>query len=172
MNNLLSLVGDIVRVQAVTSNATRGFPVEDTAAMVFTFANGALGTFLLSDTAASPRSLGADLAGEHRATTATRTRTATTSPAPRGSLSVPTMRLKVYPGARVVVGAVRHSTVETVERSDPLANQIEHFAAVIRGEAEPICSGRDGLKTLRVVDAVARGRPHRPAGRHDGVTPP
>lgn len=56
VNNLLTLVGDIVRVQAVTSNATRCFPVEDTAAMVFTFANGALGTFLLSDAAASPRS--------------------------------------------------------------------------------------------------------------------
>ena len=56
VNNLLSLVGDIVRVQAVTSNATRGYPVEDTSAMMFTFSNGALGTFLLSDTAASPRS--------------------------------------------------------------------------------------------------------------------
>ena len=56
VNNLLSLVGDIVRVQATTSNTTRGFAVEDTAAMVFTFANGALGTFLLSDAAASARS--------------------------------------------------------------------------------------------------------------------
>ena len=25
---------------------------------------------------------------------------------------------------------------------------------MIRGEVEPICSGRDGLKTLLVVDAV------------------
>jgi predicted dehydrogenase len=25
---------------------------------------------------------------------------------------------------------------------------------VIRGEARPICSGRDGLNTLKVVDAV------------------
>jgi predicted dehydrogenase len=41
-----------------------------------------------------------------------------------------------------------------VERSDPLANQIKHFTEVIRGEAQPICSGRDGLKTLLVVDAV------------------
>ena len=56
VNNLQSLVGDVVRVQATTSNATRGFPVEDTAAMVFTFDGGVLGTFLLSDTAASPRS--------------------------------------------------------------------------------------------------------------------
>ena len=66
VNNLLALVGDIVRVQAVTSNATRGFPVEDTAAMVFTFANGALGTFLLSDAAASAAVVGADLAGERQ----------------------------------------------------------------------------------------------------------
>jgi predicted dehydrogenase len=40
------------------------------------------------------------------------------------------------------------------DRSDPLANQVTHFAVVIRGEAEPICSGRDGLMTLKVVDAV------------------
>jgi predicted dehydrogenase len=52
---------------------------------------------------------------------------------------------------------------EAVERSDPLANQVAHFAAVIRGAAPPICSGRDGLKTLQVVDAVVEsartGRP-------------
>src|SRR3954466_14062170 len=56
VNNLLSLCGDIVRVQAVTSDAMREFPVEDTAAMVFTFGSGALGTFMLSDAAGSPRS--------------------------------------------------------------------------------------------------------------------
>ena len=50
-----------------------------------------------------------------------------------------------------------------LERSDPLAGQIDHFAAVIRGEVEPICSGRDGLQSLRVVEAVVEsartGRP-------------
>src|SRR5207249_3764963 len=56
VNSLLSLVGDVVSVQAVSSGATRGFPVEDTAAMLFRFAGGALGTFLLSDAAGSPRS--------------------------------------------------------------------------------------------------------------------
>ena len=38
-----------------------------------------------------------------------------------------------------------------------------HFADVINGEAEPVCSGRDGLKTMQVVDAVVEsartGRP-------------
>ena len=161
VNNLLSLLGDIDTVIALTSNATRGFPVEDTSAMVFRFRNGALGTFLLSDTAASPRSWEqtslenstyahyGDEDAYHIVGTA-------------GSLSVPTMRVKVFRGERSWWKPFTTSTA-SVERSDPLADQVTHFAAVIRGEAEPICSGRDGLKTMRVVDAVVEsartGRP-------------
>jgi predicted dehydrogenase len=152
VNNLQSLVGDVVRVQATTSNATRGFPVEDTAAMVFTFANGALGTFLLSDTAASPRSW-EQTSQENLSYAAYPDEDCYHLAGTRGSLSVPTMRLKAYEGDRSWWRPLESSTVE-LERSDPLANQIEHFAAVVRGEAEPICSGRDGVKTLLVVDAV------------------
>ena len=71
----------------------------------------------------------------------------------RGSLSVPTMRVRTFPGAPSWWTPFETAT-EAVDRSDPLANQVAHFAAVIRGEAPPICSGRDGLNTLRVVDAV------------------
>lgn len=42
-----------------------------------------------------------------------------------------------------------------LERADPLARQIEHFAAVIRGDAKPLVTGRDGLQNLRVTDAIA-----------------
>ena len=63
------------------------------------------------------------------------------------------MRMKTYEDARSWWGPFTTST-ETVERSDPLANQVKHFADVIQGKAEPICSGRDGLKTMKVVDAV------------------
>jgi predicted dehydrogenase len=161
VNNLQSLVGDVVRVQATTSNATRGFPVEDTAAMVFTFANGALGTFLLSDAAASPRSW-EQTSQENTSYPTYPGEDCYHLAGTQGSLSVPTMRLSVYEGERSWWQPFTTSTVE-FERSDPLANQIDHFAAVIRGEAEPICSGRDGLTTLRVVDAVVEsartGRP-------------
>jgi predicted dehydrogenase len=152
VNNLISLVGRIVRVQAVTSNVTRGFPVEDTAAMVFTFENGVLGTFLLSDTAASPRSW--EQTSQENTSYATYPdedcyHVAGTT----GSLSVPTMLLRTYPGTRSWWEPFDEATVE-LQRSDPLANQISHFADVIRGAAQPICSGRDGLATLQVVDAV------------------
>jgi predicted dehydrogenase len=44
---------------------------------------------------------------------------------------------------------------EPVERQDPLANQIAHFAQVIRGEAEPLVTCRDGLANVRVTEAIA-----------------
>jgi predicted dehydrogenase len=152
VNNLLSLVGDIVRVQAVTSNATRGFPVEDTTAMVFTFANGALGTFMLSDTAGSARSW-EQTSQENKNYPSYDDEDCYHIAGTTGSLSVPTMRLKIFPGKRSWFEPFDTST-ESVDRSDPLANQITHFADVIRGQAQPICSVRDGLKTLLVVDAV------------------
>jgi predicted dehydrogenase len=37
---------------------------------------------------------------------------------------------------------------------DPLRVQIRHFCAVIRGEAAPIASGREGLNTLKVIEAI------------------
>jgi predicted dehydrogenase len=170
VNNLLSLIGDIVNVRAVTTNATRGFPVEDTAAMVFTFANGALGTFLLSDTAASARSW--------EQTSRENTNYPTYDDedcyhiaGTTGSLSVPTMHIKVFPRTRSWWEPFDISTAE-LERSDPLANQIEHFAAVIRGEAEPICSGRDGLKTMQVLDAVVESaRTGQPVDVDNGPRP-
>ena len=124
----------------------------DTAAMVFTFAGGALGTFLLSDTTASARSW-EQTSRENASYAAYYDEDCYHIAGTTGSLSVPTMRVKTYPGTRSWWEPFDTST-ETLERSDPLANQVTHFAAVIRGEAQPICSGRDGLKTLKVVDAV------------------
>jgi predicted dehydrogenase len=72
-----------------------------------------------------------------------------------GSLGVPTMRLKYYEknDDRSWFKRFSEKTIP-LERDDPLARQIEHFAAVIRGDAKPLVSGRDGLQNLRVTDAI------------------
>ena len=152
VNSLLSLVGDIVSVQAMTSHAVRGFPVEDTAAIVFRFANGALGTFLLSDTAASARSW-EQTSQENKSYPTYEDEDCYHIAGTAGSLSIPTMRLKIFSDKRSWWEPFDTVTLE-IERSDPLRNQIEHFAAVIRREVVPLVSGRDGLKTLLVTDAV------------------
>jgi predicted dehydrogenase len=40
--------------------------------------------------------------------------------------------------------------------ADPLGLQIANFCGVIHGTGEPVVSGREGLNTLKVIDAVGR----------------
>jgi predicted dehydrogenase len=156
IGNLRSLCGEIVAVQAFTSNATRGFPVEDTAAITLQFANGALGSFILSDAAASDRSW------EHTSGEDPRYAKAHTDEddcylvaGTFGSLAIPTMRLQRYPSAadRSWHKGLDKSVVP-LEVVDPLERQIAHFVDVIRGAAKPLVSVHDGLQNLRVVDAI------------------
>ena len=37
---------------------------------------------------------------------------------------------------------------------DPLKAQIRHFIDVIHGRATPIVSGREGLQTMEVIEAI------------------
>ena len=154
VHNLRMLCGEIVAVQAFWSNATRGFAVEDTVAINLRFASGALGSFMLSDSAASARSW-EQTARENPAYPSYDDEDCYVISGTNGSLSVPTMRLKTYPRVEDrswwkpfevgVVGMVR---------DDPLKHQMEHFGAVVRGEAEPLVSARDGLANLRVTEAI------------------
>ena len=151
-----SLMGEIVAVEAMASNAIRGFEVEDTVAITLRFAGGALGTFMLSDTAAAPRSW-EQTSQENTAYATYDDEDTYVVMGTHGSLSIPTMRLRTY--ARDEDRSwfkPFESSVVPFERADPLALQIAHFADVIRGRAAPLVSGRDGFMNLRAVDAIAR----------------
>jgi len=154
VGNLRAIIGEIVAVQAFASNATRGFEVEDTVAINMRFQNGALGTFLLSDTGASPKSW-EQTSQENTAYPTYPDEDCYTIIGTDGSLGVPTMRLRYY-RKKEDRSWWKPFTTETLafERADPLARQIEHFGALIRGEAKALVSGRDGLQNLRVTDAI------------------
>ncbi|MDR5880971.1 Gfo/Idh/MocA family oxidoreductase [Caballeronia sp. LZ032] len=154
IHNLRMLCGDIVAVQAFASHATRGFAVEDTVAINLRFASGALGTFMLSDTAACPRSW-EQTSQENPAYSTYPDEDCYVIAGTFGSLSVPTMRLKSYatPADRSWWKPFDEEIV-TMQRADPLALQMEHFGRVVRGEAEPIVSARDGLQNLRITEAI------------------
>ncbi|SAK78374.1 inositol 2-dehydrogenase [Caballeronia fortuita] len=155
VHNLRMLCGDIVAVQAFASHATRGFAVEDTVAINLRFASGALGTFMLSDTAACPRSW-EQTSQENKAYSTYPDEDCYVIAGTSGSLSVPTMRLKSYSKAedRSWWKPFEESIVP-MRRDDPLAHQMEHFGRVARGEAAPIVSARDGLQNLRITEAIA-----------------
>ena len=156
VHNLRMLCGEIVAVQAIASSAVRGFPVEDTVAISLQFSSGMLGSFMLSDTAACARSW-EQTSQENKSYPSYEDEDCYVIAGTNGSLSVPTMRLKTYPRPedRSWWKPFKPGKVELV-REDPIARQMEHFGMVVRGEAEPLVSARDGLANLRVTEGIAR----------------
>jgi len=154
-HNLRMLCVDIGGVQAFSSRDTRGSPVGDTVAINLRFASGALGSFMLSDTAACARS-SEQTSQENKAYATYPDEDCYVIAGTFGSLSIPTMRLKTYAKAedRSWWKPFEVSVAE-MTRDDPLAHQIEHFGRVIRGEVEPIVNARDGLQNLRITEAIA-----------------
>jgi predicted dehydrogenase len=154
VHNLRMLCGDIVAVQAIKSNAVREFPVEDTVAIILQFANGALGTFMLSDTAASARSW-EQTSEENKAYPSYDDEDCYVISGTFGSLSVPTMRLKSY-----VKNEDRSwwkpfdEAIVDMTRDNPIKLQMEHFGCVVRGEVAPLVSAQDGLNNLLIIEAI------------------
>ena len=159
---LLWLFGDVERVFAVTRTALHAIDVEDTAVACLEFASGAVGT-LEATTAAFPgfpRRL--ELTGsagtivvEHDRVVALELRT----PPP----SLPPGEASANPSASspVVTDARGHGRV------------LADFVAAIRTGAAPLCDGREGRKSVALVEAMYRsartGAPVAPRGAATGV---
>jgi predicted dehydrogenase len=147
------LCGEIASVQAITSNAVRGFEVEDTAAVVLRLVNGALVTITLCDTAVTPWSW--DLvAGElpfypvpsHQVPSHFLCGT-------EGSLSLPGLDFWSYKGEKSWYAPLSREQV-AFERGDPYIEQLRNLCKVARGEEPPLVSAADGTQTLRATLAV------------------
>jgi len=153
IDTLRFICGEIESVRAFTSNAVRGFAVEDTACVAIRFESGALGTFSISDAVASPWSWeftsgqalyfpnqpGAYLFLGGR----------------EASLSVSDMYLWRHrePGGHWQDPFVREH--RPLDPSRAYVNQLDHFLAVIAGTATPAITARDGMLTLAATLAIA-----------------
>ncbi len=153
IDDLRNICGDIVRVQAAQSSAARGFPVEDTAAILLQFSNGALGTLTLSDTVAAPWSWEMT-SGENKAYPFT-DQSCYMIGGTAGSLTVPRLELWHH-GEAPGWWAPIHGERMVVPEQDPLVLQMRHFCDVVRGTAKPLVDAREGTRTLETTLAVTQ----------------
>ncbi|MDR3525107.1 MAG: Gfo/Idh/MocA family oxidoreductase [Acetobacteraceae bacterium] len=145
------LCGEVVAVQAAQSNALRGHAVEETAVIILHFASGALGTVTVSDAIQSPWSW-EFTSGENPAYTHTQ-ETCYMIGGTRGSLAIPQLDVWSHPHQPSWWSPLERERLE-VTLEDPLGLQIANFCGVIRGIAAPLVTGREGLNTLKVIEAV------------------
>lgn len=147
------LFGELVEVQAMTSNAQRKSPVEDTAAMILRFETGLIATALLSDAALTPWSFeGASAENPH---------IAETSAAPwrigcsEGAMEFPLLKLWQHKDGAGDWSKPLEIEIDAPAKIVPLQKQLEHFVDLVRNPTmTPIVSGRDGLESLRATRAV------------------
>ncbi len=160
------LCGEIVSVFALESNIARGNAVEDTAAIALQFQNGALGTITLSDSVVAPWSWEMT-AGENPAYPQT-DEACYLIGGTHGAIEVPGLRLWRQPQGRGWWEPITSETID-VAPVDPITAQLRHFHAVAMGAEEPLVSGREGLRSLAVVEAIKRSAASKPPGEPQAV---
>lgn len=153
---LLYIFGKVINVQAIISNKQRNQNVEDTAAIILTFETGVIATVILSDTALTPWSFeGASNENPNIADTGISSwRIGCTE----GSFEFPSLRTWTDSENKTGDWSRRlKSEIQKVDQVEPLYEQLTHFVDLIRGtENTAICSGRDGLEALRLVDSIKK----------------
>lgn len=152
IDNLRFICGDITEVQALTSNKVRGFAVEDTAALLLRFANGALGTMTVSDATPAPWSW--ELTSGENPVYPKQDQPCYMFSGTEGSLSVPNMELWSYAQRPGWYAPLSRVTIAPAA-FEPLAEQLRHFCAIIAGREQQLISAEDAMGTLAVVEAVS-----------------
>lgn len=150
---LRQLCGDIETVQATTSNAVRGFAVEDTAGAVIRFKSGAIGTLVISDTAASPWNW--ECTSQENPFYPYQPNDCYMIAGTLGALSVPTLHHRWYEEGKQNWGLPMTEQRVPFQPADPYHEQLKNFAGVIRGTEKPVLDGRNGAKTLAATLAIS-----------------
>lgn len=146
------LFGEIATVQAVSSNALRGYEVEDTAAVIVGFRNGAIGTFVLSDSAVAPWGwdqatlddpqfpVNPDIPAWSIAGTA-------------GSLTFPQLERFYHDGESSWYQPLSRR-YESTESGDSYTRQLQHFISVARGDVAPLVTVEDAAVSLALIETA------------------
>lgn len=149
---LRMMVGDIESVLAADSRAVRGFAVEDTAAAVLRFQNGALGTLICSDTASTPWSW--EWGSRENPSFPFEPESCFHIAGTSGSLAVPTLVHRWHERGKEHWQTPLTQRRHHVPPADAYTEQARNFARVIRGSEEPVLSGREGMRTLATTLAI------------------
>ena len=145
------LCGEIAEVQAQATPSSRGYENEEVAVALLRFANGAVGTVSVSDGIVAPWSW--EFTSREYPIYPFTGQSAYQIGGTQGSLSIPDLSIWTHDQARDWWSPMS-ANVLSCDLSDPLINQIKHFASVIRKNALPLVSGREGLRTLAAIEAI------------------
>ena len=147
------LCGQVESVQAQSTPSSRGFENEDVAAALLKFENGAIGTITVSDSIVAPWSW--EMTSKENPVYPSTSESCYFIGGTHGSLSIPDLTVWNHKDERdwwrPIISASAHCEV-----ADPLQNQLMNFVNVIKNIENPLVSGREGFRTLQVIEAIQK----------------
>jgi predicted dehydrogenase len=143
--------GEVTSVQALAAPSLRGFDNEDVAAAVLRFESGAIGTITVSDSITAPWSW--EMTSAENPAYPVTDQSCYLIGGSDGALSLPDLRLWRHEGGKSWWNPISATSMPRAS-ADPLINQIDHFADVIRGIATPLVSAEEGLRTMQVIEGI------------------
>lgn len=146
------ICGEIVSLSAELASTVRGHEKEETAAIILRFENGALGTFLLSDSAASPWAW--EFGFEENPEFPPAYQNAWRFVGDRASLELPNLKLWRHEDTAKGWNSPLRSEDRSCSPGDAYINQCRHFCQVIRGAEKPRITAEDATRSLRATLAV------------------
>lgn len=155
---LRHLCGEVRQVQAMESSVTRNHEVEDTCVITLRFTSGALGTLSVSDCTSSPWSW--ELTARENPVYPVCNELCYQIGGTAGSLALPDLSLWQHPAKRSWWEPISATRVPYAV-ADPLVRQIDQFVDVIKGQALPLVSARDGMLNQQVLEAIKRSASER-----------
>ena len=146
------ICGEITSLSAELASTVRGHEKEETAAIIMRFENGALGTFLLSDSAASPWAweFGFDENPEFPPAHQNACRFVGAS----ASLEFPNLKIWRHEDTARGWNTPLRSEDRSCAPGDAYINQCRHFCNVISGEEAPRITAEDATRSLQATLAV------------------
>lgn len=149
--------GEVEAVQAVGIPSKRGFENEDVCAVILRFKNDIAATVSVSDSIAAPWSW--EMTAEENPVYPVTDQFCYLVGGARASLSIPDLKIWAHEKEPDWWSPIEATAIER-EKTDPLVRQIDQFAKVVKGEEEPLVSGREGLETLKIIEAIHRAAEH------------
>lgn len=148
-------MGEIVEVSALSSSAARGFVIEDTAALSFRFASGALGSFLISEAGASPWAF--ETASDENPYIAATGEDYLRFTGASGALAFPSLTTWTAHDACPPDWhhGLKRKDGADFDKIDPIRAQMAEFADLVAGrDTDLLATGADGRATLEMTLAT------------------
>jgi predicted dehydrogenase len=153
IDDLRYTIGEIDMVQAYINNSVRGNEVEDVAAAIFKFENGAIASYFISDGVTS--NMFYETCAKEDPFFFPSDSNCYFFYGQKGCLEFPSMKILSYDS---VHGEGWHKPykceVVPVDRVNPIDEETKHFCDMIKGKEKSKVTAEDAIKSLRVIEAI------------------